>query len=562
MSEPQPPVGTPEYLEHGSIGSDTAEGAAPARRPRRSRRTTWLVGGGIVGVLALGAGAWAAMSFFRQGAQPAEALPASTIGYVSVDLDPSGSQKIDAFRTLNKFPAFQSRLGVHSVDDVRRKLGEGILRSAHCTGLTYDHDLAPWLGDRAAVAATRLGGGAPTPVVVVQVTDEAKARTGLNALRHCDTGGPAQGGYLVHDGWAVIAKTQQVAQRVVDATARGSLADDATYRKWTQALGTPGVVTMYAAPAAGDYLAGQLGRLGEGLLGFGAPGGVSGYSVSTQGTVTGSADTGGAATASGSSGLVEALRGFRGAAATIRFTGDGLELATVMDRGTASTDASGDQAGVLVSALPDDTMAALGVSLRPGWMSTMTDRLGRAGGGLSRGRLYAEIHRQTGLDAPEDVETLLGSAAALSVGPGLDVSTMVNGSDPHGVPVALTVQGDPTAIERVLDKIRTRFPEAASLLGSDSAGDTVVIGPTPGYRKQVLDGGHLGDTGAYRSVVSDSEHAGSVLFVDIDRLEPAIDQAAAGDHRIVDNVAPLQAFGISGWLDGDVAHGDLRISTD
>ena len=86
-----------------------------------SRRTTWLVGGGVVGVLALGAGAWAAVSFFQQGAQPAEALPSTTVAYVSVDLDPSGSQKIDAFRTLNKFPAFKDKVGIHSVDDVRHE---------------------------------------------------------------------------------------------------------------------------------------------------------------------------------------------------------------------------------------------------------------------------------------------------------------------------------------------------------------------------------------------------------------------------------------------------------
>ena len=108
MSDQQPPAGTPEYLD--STGGDRTapsmgEGEAPAGR--RSRRTTWLVGGGVVGLLVVGGGAWAAMSFFQQGSQPAEALPSTTIAYASVDLDPSGSQKIDAFKTLEKFPAFK-----------------------------------------------------------------------------------------------------------------------------------------------------------------------------------------------------------------------------------------------------------------------------------------------------------------------------------------------------------------------------------------------------------------------------------------------------------------------
>ena len=72
----------------GSWGSRPTE-ETPAGR--KSRRTTWIVGGGVVGLLALGAGAWAAVSFFQQGSQPAEALPSTTVAYVSVDLDPSGS---------------------------------------------------------------------------------------------------------------------------------------------------------------------------------------------------------------------------------------------------------------------------------------------------------------------------------------------------------------------------------------------------------------------------------------------------------------------------------------
>ena len=132
MSEQQPPAdvhgessgpgpgGTPEYLDYGSGAPIPPE--SPGARPaaRRSRRTPLLVGGGVVGLLALGAGAWAALNFFQQGAQPAQALPASTVAYASIDLDPSGGQKIDAFRTLEKFPAFKDEVGIHSVDDVRK----------------------------------------------------------------------------------------------------------------------------------------------------------------------------------------------------------------------------------------------------------------------------------------------------------------------------------------------------------------------------------------------------------------------------------------------------------
>ena len=38
-------------------------------------------------------------------------------------------------------------------------------------------------------------------------------------------------------------------------TKKGSLADDDDFKHWTDEAGDPGVVTLYAGPAAGDYLA-------------------------------------------------------------------------------------------------------------------------------------------------------------------------------------------------------------------------------------------------------------------------------------------------------------------
>ena len=75
--------------------------------------------GAAVGAVAVGGLAWAAWSFFSTGAQPAEALPDSTLAYASIDLDPSGGQKIEALRTLQKFPAFKDQVGIDSDDDIR-----------------------------------------------------------------------------------------------------------------------------------------------------------------------------------------------------------------------------------------------------------------------------------------------------------------------------------------------------------------------------------------------------------------------------------------------------------
>jgi hypothetical protein len=559
MSDQQPPAGVPEYLDSGSGPLLPPASAGPETPRRGRRRTTWLVGGGLVGALALGAGAWAAISFFSQGAQPAEALPSTTVAYAAIDLDPSGSQKIDAFRTLDKFPAFKDKVGIHSVDDVRRKLGDELIKGLGCD-LTFSADIDPWLGDRAAVASVDLGHAEPDEVSVVQVTDDGKAEAGLHRLLTCGDSPPTDVAFDVHDGWAVLGKSQDVVDQVVSETDHASLADDATYQRWTKAVGDSGVVNLYAAPAAGDYLARQLSGLESGLggLSFGSGQGTafSDASGSVSGTAyhaTSAADDGGA--------LGQALKDFTGAAATIRFTGNGLELATVSDPALSQAGLASDQGGAVVQRLPDDTAAAVGVGLEPGWLKAIADRVAHYSGDGDGQHLLDDLATQTGLTLPGDLETLVGSSTALSVSKDFDYEAAAMSNDGTGVPVAVTVQGDPAAIEKVLDKLRGRAGGSTAALGSDSSGDLVAIGPTAAYRRELLAGGHLGDSAAFRSVVPDAGHASLVVYVDLDDLEKPLSQVVGDSGEVSANLAPLQAFGFSAWMDGDVARTSLKVST-
>ena len=96
--------GGPEFLgEQGPIE------AAP---DNDNRKRLIALGAIVAGGAVVAGGAWAATSFFAAGSQPAEALPASTIAYASVDLDPSGGQKIEAIKTLRKFPAFNDKINL------------------------------------------------------------------------------------------------------------------------------------------------------------------------------------------------------------------------------------------------------------------------------------------------------------------------------------------------------------------------------------------------------------------------------------------------------------------
>ena len=258
---PQQP-GAPEYLE-ADAGSPLPPDAPAAPAGGGGRRRGLLIGGGIAALAVLGVGAWAAAQFFATGAQPSEALPASTIGYASIDLDPSGAQKIEALRTLNKFPAFKDELDLELDDDIRQKIFEEIDLPEGCK-IFYGEDIEPWLGERMAVAAVDVGAKDPEIVAVIQVKDADAAEAGLTKLRDCGSDGETSGGWVIDQGWAVVAEDTEGAQAVVDATADGTLADDPEFQELTAAAGSAGIVTMYAAPEAGQAFADSV----DGMTGF------------------------------------------------------------------------------------------------------------------------------------------------------------------------------------------------------------------------------------------------------------------------------------------------------
>src|SRR3712207_2879500 len=136
----------PTPADHGPV--EYLGGVEPAERSRRGRGG--LVAGGAAAVVALGAaGAWGVASFMSGGQEAAEVVPADALAYVSLNLDPDGGQKLEAYRTLKKFPALQKYLDASSGgEDLRRALVEPILAEADCPGVTFEDDVAPWLGDR------------------------------------------------------------------------------------------------------------------------------------------------------------------------------------------------------------------------------------------------------------------------------------------------------------------------------------------------------------------------------------------------------------------------------
>src|ERR1700759_4978702 len=110
--------------------------------PRKSRGGTVAVIASVVVVVLVAAGGFAAWRWFSGGGpRPAEVLPASTFALVTVDLDPSGGQKLEAIRTLRSFPALRDQLGLTSDSDVLHRLFAQVQKHGRCTDLDYGRDL-------------------------------------------------------------------------------------------------------------------------------------------------------------------------------------------------------------------------------------------------------------------------------------------------------------------------------------------------------------------------------------------------------------------------------------
>jgi hypothetical protein len=97
---------------------------------------------------------------------PAKAIPAAAPFYLEATVSPTGKQRTDLEAAARK---------VLRTNDPAAKVKELIDKAGKQQGKSYDKDIKPWLGEKAAVAITGYTAGQPQFAVVVNSTDDAKA---------------------------------------------------------------------------------------------------------------------------------------------------------------------------------------------------------------------------------------------------------------------------------------------------------------------------------------------------------------------------------------------------
>ncbi len=524
-------------------------------QPRRRDRAGWVAGATAAAVLVAGAGALAVAQFLGAGPAPATAVPDDALVYVALDLDPSGSQKLEALRTLRKFPAIRDDLGLDGTDDLRRWLYEGLTAEEPCPDLDFAEDVDPWLGDKVALSARPAGAGGsdgadgPVMFFVVQVKDQELATEGIAQIAECADEDPP--GTAFTGDFMVVAETQSIADGIVADAEQGSLADDDAFDRWIGEAGGAGILEAYLSADAPAALSDTVGVPTPDDLG-GLTGGDVGAEVSPASLST--------APAPG----VDAFEDFQGGAMVVRFDNGALEMEMAAGGLPAAVEAGGDSG---IDDLPATTALAVGFGVPDGAVQDMLDAMGEMSG-MSEDdvdAMLAEAEDEMGLDLPEDLQTMLGDGLSVAVDSSMDFGAVLEGSAPDGtdLPVGVRIVGDPTEITPVLDKVRSALgPVAADLVVEEGDG-VVAVGLDADYVATLADDGSLGEGDRFQAALGDVENRAGGLYVDFDAGDWLTKMAETDpDGKVRENVEPLDSLGVTGWMDGDVVHGQVRLTTD
>jgi Protein of unknown function (DUF3352) len=501
--------------------------AAAEPESRRKPATWWVVGGVVVLVGALIGGiTYGAASLSGGGAQPEDALPAGAVAFAKVDLDPAASQKVDAIRFLRKFPSLRGRLAGDG--DLRKVLFDAVAGDAGWDHVNFAADVEPWLGQRVGVAAyspktfaagTSTGGPqAPTVVVALQVSDEGKARDGLDRLIAASSGS-SKPGYVVQDGYALLAESKPLATSAADAVEAGTLAGASTFAADIKGL-DDGIMTSWVDGAAASSLSSVANLAGVGLPDVA---GVHGSALSRARLVS-----------------------------SLRF--DGPDVLEIAGRVTGAPAVAGPNVAVQgLADLPATTVAALGLGGGDGlvdsaWKAMRKQVDSSKGAGSSVDDAVGQAEKQYGLHLPDDLKLLLGSNLLLALDrTGLDDHTINAG--------ARVTTSDPKRANSLIGRLTGGLAGQVPGVVHQVTGDGFVLASSRAQADRLTQpagGKRLGDLDAFRRALPDVDAARFALWVD-----PQSVYAGLRGGAVVADLKPIAGFGLTATSDGS-GNGSFR----
>jgi hypothetical protein len=480
--------------------------AAPPDVPAAHRSRAGLaVAATLAGALVLGGTGYAVASYLSGGgSQPEDVLPADTLGFVKLDLDPAAGQKMALGSLLEKFPDLVSE----GKGDLKEQLLEPLLDESGAA-LNYESDVEPWLGDRLAVAAVPAEGTEEgvVPVAALAVTDAERMAEVLTRAQQ-----DAGFGFALRGDYVLITDSQERAESI--AAAETSLADDADFTGDRDALGGDQIALAWAdLSAAQSILATQVPA--DSMSGIFGGDELSGRMI-----------------------------------LGVHAEDDAVELVG-LDFGVSDFGEPSSEPTRLMQGLPEDTLGAVSASEVGDRVVALWDELEQSGALAGA----EEPLTQLGLDLPEDLRIVFGTD--------LVVAAFGEVANPR-VGARVVTEDGARAAEIVDDLLAEAGAEAGAgvelvpapvedgyVLGTDAAtGDELAAG----------DGG-LGSTDAFRAAVADPDDASAMGYVD---LAAVIDQLIAEGGETGKEAATFAAvdtFGFSATSTDEGGRFVLRITT-
>jgi hypothetical protein len=371
----------------------------------------------LIAALALGLAACGDSKSGSSDTDPASVVPETAGAYLAVDLHPEGEAG------KNAAAASQSLFDTATPGQLLLDTLAG--RAKALDGLSYEEDVAPWIGDQVALAAVPVEEGKSAPLLVASTRDEDKARATLRKTGKLSESASASGVDYVRtaDGSLAGAVTDGVVMVGSDAAVQLSLAaakdgNDLTelqrYRNATGALPDGGIATAYVDL---DSFA----KLLSGVLGGGTTGGLLETLLTGQGDAI---------------------------AATLIPEEDRLRIeavGTATGSGIAAIQAKGG-ASDAIKTLPADSALALGVSDVGATLKLLLQRLGSQGGltGIGLNLVLSRLEESTGLNLERDVLGWMGSGGLF-----------VRSAGGHTGGGLVVESSDPAAMRRAVRRLRT-----------------------------------------------------------------------------------------------------------
>jgi len=496
------------------LDSDSWAAQYRARSAENARR--WVgaaVAAAVVLVLTVGGVAFA--NFLGGGGpQPEDVLPANAIAFAKLDLNPSAGQKVAAYRLSSRFPEVKSRVTAEDTSVKESTFGL-IFTGETGMGLDYEKDVAPWLGDRVGVGVFPDLDADKKPEVglAIAVTDPDAARVALDKVVANETGHDhskghvsAKVGYAFTDDFVIVSDTTAHAAALVRAGKATPLAGS-NYAEDVKKLGADQIGVAWVDVAA-TYKAFPKDLVPKGL-------------------------TAAISRAGGSRTSGRVVTGLHADPSFVELVSIGIDVGGA-DALVGSV--AGGETG-LIASFPSGVFAAVTVNGLGRWLGGLYTSLTAKEDPLGIKPMLSGI----GIRSARDVETLLGDEAGIMAG-----------GDPASPQYVLRTRGsDREAALNLARRALAGIPAEGVQARKVSGPPGVVIGVRPAGSGPDLtsavvghSGSRLGDTEAFRQVISQDEKADLVAYVNLGKVLPLLTRDAKPGVDLA-SLKPLSALGLT-----------------